>query len=176
MRELVVFGCKKRYEAEAVLCALENLEKEAVIDIEDSAVVEKTLENEVKIQPQGKMSGQFSIAGALYFGLLGGVAGWIISGTLGGATLFGLQAGALIGAISGALAKELVGVGVPPSLAKKLAASIETGTSALIVSIRGSVTSGRVLESLKGAEAQVLQTSLQPPEEAKLKAALAARN
>lgn len=176
MGELIVVEFKERYEADALLYAIEELEKNAVLDIQDSALIFKTPENELDIVHQENLSGQFSISGALYFGFLGAVVGWIISGGHLGTILFALQAGGLLGFIFGSIAAQYSSVGIPGSLIKEVGNALQPGNSVAFIAVRGDLTADRVVEQLRRFQGVVLRTSLPPAQEKILRTALAHAN
>jgi uncharacterized membrane protein len=173
MGDLIAVEFKERYEADAFLFAIQELAEKAVLDVEDSALVLKNGENELDIDQQENLSGQLSVSGALYFGFLGAVAGWIISGCSLGTILFTLQAGVLLGWIAGSVAVVCLKLGVPLSLIREVGNSLEPGHAAAFISVRGTAAAEHVFQQLDRFQGVVLRTSLPPAEEKKLRTALA---
>ena len=81
--------------------------------------------------------------------------------------------GLAIGAASGALSGALSDYGVDDKFIKEVGSTIEPGHSALFLLVE-SWTEDKVMDEVKGFEAQVLQTSLSKEDEAKLQAAFGA--
>ncbi|MBI5570431.1 MAG: DUF1269 domain-containing protein [Desulfomonile tiedjei] len=173
MGDLIAVEFKERCEADAFVFAIQELGEKAVLDVEDSALVFKDGENELDIDQQENLSGQLSVSGALYFGFLGAVLGWIMSGGSLGTTLFTCQAGVLLGWIAGGVAVVCLNLGVPLSLIRELGNALEPGRAISFVSVRGTTAAEKVFEQLKSFQGVVLRTSLPPAEEKKLKTALA---
>jgi uncharacterized membrane protein len=81
--------------------------------------------------------------------------------------------GLAIGAASGALGGALSDYGVDDKFIKEVGKKIEPGHSALFLLVE-SWTEDKVMDEIKGFDAEVLQTSLSKEDEAKLKAAFGA--
>jgi uncharacterized membrane protein len=173
MGDLAVVEFKHRCDADAMLFALQELEKQALIEVEDSALFVKGKSGEIDVEHSRDFFAQLPTSGALYFGFLGAVIGWILSGAFFGGALLGLQFGLVAGFAFGTLAGWLSNTGVPDSLIKKMRAEIEPGNVALFLSVSGSLTSEKVLEVLKRFGGHLRHTSLAPDEEALLKEAVA---
>jgi uncharacterized membrane protein len=173
MGDLAVMEFKNRCDADALLSALGELQKKAVIELEDSALFVKSKTGEIDVEHTRDFFAQLPTSGALYFGFLGAVIGWILSSASLGGALLGLQIGLVAGFGFGTIAGWLSNTGVPDFLIKKMATEIEPGNVALFLSVRGSLASERVLEVLKSFGGHLLHTSLAPDEEALLKKAMA---
>lgn len=173
MGDLAVMEFKNRCDADAFLFALGELQEKAVIELEDSALFVKDRSGEGDVEHSRDFFAQLPTSGALYFGFLGAVIGWILSGAHFGGAFLGLQVGLVAGFAFGTIAGWLSNTGVPDILIKKMGGEIEPGNVALFLSVRGSLTSDRVLEVVRRFGGHLLHTSLAPKEEALLKKALA---
>jgi uncharacterized membrane protein len=174
MGELIVVAFKEPYMADALLTRLKEIDRDTVLDIEDSAVIARAIDGEVAIDKALEPFGQLPASGAIYFGFVAAVFGWILSGASLGGALFGLQAGAILGWIAGAVAGRVYQIGLASQLIDDVAGNVAAGTSALCVMARRPFTDERVLEELKKFQGVVLSTSLSPADEAMLKEAVAA--
>jgi uncharacterized membrane protein len=174
MGELIVVAFKEPYMADALLTRLKEIDKATVLDIVDSAVIARDVDGTVNIDKALEPFGQFPASGAIYFGFVGGVFGWILSGASAGGALFGLQAGVILGWISGAVAGKVMRIGLPTELINDAADNVPAGASALCVLAGRPFTDERVLKELKKFDGVVLSTSLAPSDEAVLKKALLA--
>ena len=172
MGELAVLEFKQRCDADALLCALEELEQESVIELEDSALFVRRQDGETDVEHSQDFFAQLPTSGALYFGFLGGVVGWILSGASYGGALLGLQFGLVAGFILGTVAGWLSGTGVPDFLIKQVGTEIKPGNAALFLSVRGSLTSEKVLKMFRKFGGHLRHSSLAPDEEALLREAL----
>jgi uncharacterized membrane protein len=83
--------------------------------------------------------------------------------------------GLAMGALGGALGGALTDVGVDDKFVKEVGNTIEPGHSALFLLVE-SWTEDKVMDEIKGFEAEVLQTSLSKEDEEKLKAAFGAED
>jgi uncharacterized membrane protein len=168
MGELVAVGFKEPYLADALLYELNELGREYPVDVEDAAVIVRGQDGEIEVKEEFDPFVQFAFSGALYFGFLGAVIGWIL-----GAPFVGLQIGVPLGWILGAVAGRFTPASIPNGVAKELEKAMQPGDSVLLVSARNSWTSDKVLNVLKNFDGELLKTSLPPSEEAKLREALA---
>jgi uncharacterized membrane protein len=76
--------------------------------------------------------------------------------------------GLALGALTGAIAGHFTDVGIDNDFIKQVGASIEPGDSALFLLV-SSWTEDKVLDDLKGYDAQILRTTLSPEQEHKLR-------
>lgn len=174
MHELVVMGFQERYKADALLTAMDDLEKQCVIDLEDAVLVVKEPDGTVSVEQTLDLFSQLPTSAALYFGFLGALLGWILAGSSLAGIVLGLQAGLVIGWILGTVSARFSDVGVPGDLVRELGSTIQPGSVALAVAVRGEVCSEKVLETLKEYDGKLIQTTLTADEAAQLKKALAA--
>jgi uncharacterized membrane protein len=166
MSDLIAVGFKGEDTADQVLNKLQALQKEYLIDLEDSCVVVRDQAGRVHLKQAINLTG----AGAAAGGLRGAMWGTLI-GLLFLNPLIGLAAGAAVGAGSGALAGALSDYGIDDQFIRSVGSTIEPGSSALFVLVR-SVTADRVLPELQPFEGTVLRTSLSNEQEARLQQAL----
>lgn len=173
MGELVVVAFKEPYMADALLTRLKEIDRDTVLELEDSVVIQKELDGTLDITKDLEPYGQLPISGAMYFGFVGGVFGWILSGASLGGALFGLQAGVLFGWISGAVAGKVLTIGVPKELIDQVAEAIPAESSAVCIMAKRPFTDERIVEEFKKFDGVILNTTLVPADEAILKEALA---
>jgi uncharacterized membrane protein len=167
MSDLVVFDFDGIHTADEVLNKLRSLQKEYLIDLEDSCVVERDKDGKVHI----KQAVNLTSFGAARGGLSGALWGTLV-GLLFLNPLAGMAIGALAGAGAGALTGSLADYGINDDFVRRLAQTIPPGSSALFVLVR-SVTFDKVLPEIEPYKPRVLRTSLSDEAEAKLKATLA---
>jgi len=166
MSDLIAVGFKGEHTADQVLNRLQALQKEYLIDLEDSCVVVRDEGGKVHL----KQSLNLTSMGARTGGIRGAMWGAFI-GLLFLNPLIGMVAGAAVGAGSGALAGRLSDYGINDDFIRSVGSTIEPGSSAVFVLVR-SVTADRVLPELQPFEGKVLRTSLSNEQEARLQQAL----
>lgn len=166
MSSLVILGFDGLHTADEVLNKLRSLQKEHLIDLEDSCVVERDAAGKVHI----KQAVNLTALGAAAGGSRGAVWGMLV-GLLFLNPLAGLAIGAAAGAGAGALSGSLADYGIRDDFVKKIAETIPPGSSALCVLVR-SVTEDKVIPELEPYRPRVLKTSLSNEQEAKLRTAL----
>ena len=168
MSDLIVVGFDNPAEATAALTECKKLEKEYLLDLEDAVVVVRDAEGKLHLQ----QSVNLEKIGASYGLFSGGFWGALV-GLLCLNPLAGFVAGSIVGAGAGAIAGKMSDYGIDDNFIKSLGGTIPPNTSALFVLVRKSQPD-KVLTDLaqfKG-HARVLQTSLSPADEGKLRAAL----
>jgi uncharacterized membrane protein len=166
MSNLVVLGFDGIHTADEVLNKLRSLQREYLIDLEDSCVVERDKGGKVHI----KQAVNLMAAGAA----AGGVRGALWSALVG--LLFlnpfaGMAIGAATGVGAGAISGSLIDYGIRDDFIKKLGETIPAESSAIFVLFK-SITEDKVLPEIEPYKPRVLKTSLSNEQEAKLKAAL----
>ena len=155
MNTLVVVGYDEPYKAEEVCLKLRKLQSEYVLDLEDAVVAVKDEKGKVKLHQSVNLSADGAIVGGFW-------------GSLTGLIFLNAAAGAASGA--------LTDVGINDHFMKALSATLSPGSSTLFVLVRRTVPDrDRLLEELKGTGGKILKTSLSHVDEAKLQAALSAR-
>nr|WP_298723176.1 DUF1269 domain-containing protein [uncultured Steroidobacter sp.] len=142
--------------------SLLKMQKQHLIDLEDSVVVTKTDAGKTKLDQATSLTA----AGAIGGGFWGMLIGLIFLNPL---------LGAAVGATAGAVTGKLTDIGLSDQMIKELAASFKPGSSALFVLVRRA-TVDKVLEGLKefAGKGKVYQTSLDKDTEQTLRDALEA--
>jgi uncharacterized membrane protein len=166
MSDMIAVAFKGEHTAGQVLNKLQALQKEYLIDLEDSCVVVRDASGQVHL----KQAVNLTKAGAASGGLQGAMWGTLI-GLLFLNPLIGMVTGAAIGAGSGALAGALTDYGIDDKFIRSVGSSIEPGSSALFILVR-SVTADKVLPELEPFQGTVLRTSLSNEQEERLRQAL----
>jgi len=166
MSNLVVFDFDGIHTADEVLNKLRALQKEYLIDLEDSCVVERDKAGKVHIKQAVNLTAIGAAAGGSRGALLGALVGLLFLNPLAGMAL-----GAIAGAGAGALSGSLTDYGIRDDFIKKLSQTIPAGSSALFVLFK-SITEDKVLPEIEPYKPRVLKTSLSNEAEARLKAAL----
>jgi uncharacterized membrane protein len=142
--------------------ALFRLQKQHLIDLQDSVVVLRDEKGRVKLDQAISLTS----AGAVGGGFWGMLIGLIFLNPL---------LGAAVGAAAGAISGKLTDIGIDDKMMKEMATSLQPGSGALFVLIRRA-TVDKVLEGLKefAGKGKIYQTSLSKDDEATLRAALEA--
>jgi uncharacterized membrane protein len=142
--------------------ALMKMQKQYLIEMEDSVVVTRDAKGKAKLDQVVNLTA----AGAVGGGFWGMLVGMLFLNPL---------LGAAVGSGMGALSGRLSDVGLNDQMMKDIGQSLTPGTSALFVLVRRA-TGDRVLEGLKefAGKGKVFQTSLSADDEAALRAALEA--
>ena len=161
MATLSVLKFDDPYGADLVLMALEGLQEQGTIELEDAAVVSWPLGNK---KPQTRQL--HSTAGA---GALGG-AFW---GFLFGLIFFVPFLGAAIGAGMGALSGSMTDVGIDEDFIKQVREKVTEGTSALFALTSGATAPDKVVDELKQYDFEIISTNLPEEQENKLREAFA---
>jgi len=167
MSDLVVLDFDGIHTADDVLNKLRALQKEHLIDLEDSCVVERTHDGQVHIKQAVNLTAMGAAQGGLSGALWGTLAGLLFLNPLAGMAI-----GGLVGAGAGALSGSLTDYGINDDFVKQLGQTIPPGSSALFVLVR-SATLDKIMPEIEAYKPRVLRTSLSNEAEAKLKAALA---
>lgn len=157
MAHLIAMTFDGETAAADALRSLRQLEKSADLDLEDTAVLVKDGNGEIKFQDE--------LSGATEKGL---VAGGMLGAVLGFAFPI---AGVLLGAASGALVARFLKTGIDPGFAKEVGAALKPDGSALVLIVRQG-TPELVLSALRPYEGSVYQTTLSPELEQELRKAL----
>jgi len=166
MSDLVVMDFDGVHTADEVLNKLRSFQKEHLIDLEDSCVVERGDDGKVHV----KQAVNLTKLGATRGGVSGAFWGMLV-GLLFLNPLAGMAIGTIAGASSGALAGSLTDYGINDEFVKQLGQTIPKGSSALFVLVR-SVTFDKVFPEIEPYKPRLLKTSLSNEDEAKLRAAL----
>lgn len=140
--------------------ALMKMQKEHLIDLEDSVVVTKDAKGKTKLD----QATELTYSGAIGGGFWGMLIGLIFLNPLLGAAL---------GATAGAVTARFTDIGLNNQMMKDLAQSFKPGSSALFILVRRA-TPDKVIAGLKefAGRGRVFQTSLNKDDEATLREAL----
>jgi len=161
MATLSVLKFDDPYGADRVLLALQGLQEQQMITLEDAAVVS---------WPQGnkkpKTRQLFNTSGA---GAMGG-AFW---GFLFGLIFFVPFLGAAIGASMGALSGSMADVGISDDFIKQVREKVTEGTSALFALTSGATAPDKVIDELKQYDFEIISTNLPEEQEKQLREAFA---
>jgi uncharacterized membrane protein len=160
MSNLVAMVYDDEATAFAVRAELVKMQKEFLVELEDSVVVTRNKNGKVKLDQAVNLTS----AGAIGGGFWGMLIGLIFLNPL---------LGAAVGATAGAVSGKFTDVGINDKMMKELAASLQPGTSALFVLVRRATTD-KVLKGLEqfAGKGKILQTSLNKDEEDSLREAL----
>ena len=156
MTALTVWKFNTPEGAQNALNKLESLSKQALLTIEDAAVVS---------WPPGKKKPKtrqlHSMGGA---GALGGAFWGLLFGLLFFMPLFGLAVGAGIGALAGHFSD----YGIDDDFIKQVQSKVTQGTSALFL-LSSEVTVDKVSDAFKETQMELVQSNLSAEQEAKLR-------
>lgn len=143
-----------------VRAQLLKMQKEFLIDLEDSVVVTRDLNGKTRLD----QAVHLTAAGAVGGGFWGMLIGMVFLNPL---------LGAAVGATAGAISAKMTDIGIDDKMVKELTASLQPGSSALFVLVRRA-TADKVLEGLKqfAGKGKVLMSSLNKDEEHTLREAL----
>ena len=162
MSTLVAVVFEDETTAFEMRAALLKMQKQYLIDMEDSVVVIKNQNTTIKLDQAINLTA----AGAWGGGFWGLLIGLLFLNPL---------LGAAIGATAGAISARFRDIGLNDQWMKDLAQSFKPGSSALFVLVRR-MTADKVLDGLKqfAGRGKVFQTSLNKDDEATLRASLEA--
>ncbi len=147
--------------ADRVLLALQGLQEQRMITLEDAAVVSWPAGNK---KPSTRQLHSMPGAGAV------GGAFW---GFLLGLIFFVPFLGAAVGAGMGALSGSLADVGIDDDFVKRVREEVTPGTSALFALTSGATAPDRVIDELKQYDFDVVSTNLSEEQENRLREAFA---
>jgi uncharacterized membrane protein len=168
MSDLVVVTYPDEYKAGDVLAALQRLEKQLLIDMEDAAYIVKGDDGKIKLHETVPLTKIGATAGLGRGTIWGALIGLLFMQPALGAVV-----GAAVGATTGAIGGKLADYGIPNDFIKQLGHDLQNGTSALFVLVRRS-TPDKILAEIKQYGGTVLHTSLSAEAEKRLQSALAA--
>lgn len=158
MSTLVAIAYPDRDTAEQVRREMMQAMKEHLLTLEDAVVVEHTADGKIKLHQALPTTGTGAVGGAAWGGLIG---------LLFLAPLMGMA----VGAAGGALAGKMTDSGVNDSFMKELGAKLPPGGAALIA--LGQVESrDKLLDRVRHYGGEIIQTSLDREDEARLRAAM----
>jgi uncharacterized membrane protein len=160
MSNLVAVVFKDETTAFEMRTALLKMQKQYLIDMEDSVVVTKDSQGKIKLDQAVNLTSAGAIGGGFW-------------GLLIGLLFLNPLLGAAVGAGVGALSGKLSDIGINDQMMKDVAQSFRPNSSALFVLIRR-VTADKVIAGLKefAGRGTVFQTSLNKDDEAALREVL----
>ncbi len=160
MTSLVAVVFKDETTAFEMRTALLRMQKENLIELEDSVVVTRSPKGRVKLDQAVSLTS----AGAIGGGFWGMLIGLIFLNPL---------LGAAIGAAAGGISGRFSDIGVNDQVMREIGQSMQPGSSALFVLVRRA-TPDKVFDGLKSftGKGRVFQTSLNKDEESSLREAL----
>ena len=159
MATLSVLKFNDPYGADRVLLALQGLQEQQMINLEDAAVVSWPQGNK---KPTTRQLHSTSGTGAL------GGAFW---GFLFGLIFFVPFLGAAIGAAIGA--GSMADVGIDDDFIKQVREKVTEGTSALFALTSGATAPDKIIDELKQYDFEIISTNLPEEQENKLREAFA---
>jgi uncharacterized membrane protein len=116
MSELVAVSYPDVYRAGEVCAALQRLQQEFLIEMEDAAYVTRERDGKIKLHQTQPVVGMATGIGASRGTLWGALIGLLFM-----QPLLGMAAGAVLGAASGAIAGRMADYGIPDQFMKDLA-------------------------------------------------------
>lgn len=147
MAQLVVLGFATKQQAEQVFALMnDQLAKQELIKLEDSALVWRDPDGKVRMQQSLSTTGAGALAGAFW-------------GTLVGLLFLAPVVGLAVGAGTGAIAGKLTDVGIDDKMIKQIGATLEPGKAA-VFALASQATRDRVIEAIRPYNPTVLQTNL----------------
>src|SRR5215831_21173443 len=162
MSNLVAIVFEDETTAFEMRAALLKMQKQYLIEMEDSVVVTKNQKGAIKLDQAVNLTAAGAIGGGFW-------------GMLIGLLFLNPRLGAAVGATAGAVSARFKDIGINDQMMRDLAQSFKPGSSALFVLLR-KMTADKVLEGLKpfSGKGRVFQTSLNKDDEAALRASLEA--
>lgn len=160
MSSLVAVVFEDETSAFEMRMALQRMQKEFLIDMEDAAVVTRNDKGKVKLDQVTSLTA----AGAIGGGFWGMLLGFIFMNPL---------VGAAVGAATGGFMGRMTDIGVDDKVMREVGQAMKPGSSALFVLVRRA-TMDKVLEGLKpfAGKGKIFQTSLNKDDESALREAL----
>lgn len=161
MSNLVVITFDNAEEAGKVRESLRSLEKQGLLNLDDSAVIVKDAEGKVHVKNQ-------TDRGVVIGAVSGGFLGLLI------ASIFFPFAGILGGALVGAVVGKMADLGVDQKFVQEISLALKPDSSAIFVMVR-QANPAAVVAALKPYQGQVHQTSLPTEAEEELRRILSKR-
>lgn len=160
MSNLIAVVFEDETTAFEMRAALVRMQKQYLIDLEDSVVVTRDHNGRTKLDQAVNLTA----AGAIGGGFWGMLIGFLLLNPL---------LGAAVGATAGAIAAKFRDIGIDDNMMRELGSSLKPGTSALFVLVRRA-TLDKVVEGLKpfAGKGKIFQTSLSKDDETSLRDAL----
>lgn len=160
MSDLVAVVFEDEATAFEMRAALLKMQKQNLIELEDSVVVTRNQKGKVKLDQAVSLTSAGAVGGGFW-------------GLLVGLLFFNPLLGAAVGATAGAVSGHFTDIGVNDEVVRNLGQSMKAGTSALFVLVRRA-TVDKVLDGLQAfvGKGKIFQTSLTKDDEAALREAL----
>lgn len=172
MSDLVVLGFDTLDGATLAREEIWKLENEYLVDVDDAVVVRRTDDGKIHLDQS---------VHTVALGAVDGVWSGMLLGTLIGLVFLNPLAGFAVGAVAGGTAGTIGGAltdfGINDDFMKSVGATLKPGTSALFVLVR-KVEPQKVVSHLRALSGHphLIQTSLSPEAEQKLRTALVVDN
>ena len=147
--------------ADRVLLALQGLQEQQMINLEDAAVVSWPQGNKKPTTRQLHSTGGAVALGGAFWGFLFGLI------------FFVPFLGAAIGAGMGALTGSMADVGIDDDFIKQVREKVTEGTSALFALTSGATAPDKIIDELKQYDFEIISTNLPEEQENKLREAFA---
>jgi uncharacterized membrane protein len=160
MATLTAWKFSTPYGADDALATLEKLQSEALIQVQDAAVV--------SWEPGRSKPKTREMHSGKRIGALGGGFWGLLFGLIFFVPILGLAIGAATGALFGSLAD----VGISDSFINTVREKVTPGTSALFL-LSSDAVMDRVRSEFRGTQAELISTNLSEDQEAKLREAFA---
>jgi uncharacterized membrane protein len=161
MATLSVLKFNDPYGADRVLLALQGLQEQQMINLEDAAVLS---------WPQGnKKPTTRQLHGTAGAGALGGAFWGFLFGMIFFVPFLGAAIGAWVGAVNGSLAD----VGIDDEFIKQVREKVTSGTSALFALTSGATAPDKIIDELRQYDFEIISTNLPEEQEKKLREAFA---
>ena len=161
MATLSVLKFNDPYGADRVLLALQGLQEQQMINLEDAAVVSWPQGNKKPTTRQLHSTGGAGALGGAFWGFLFGLI------------FFVPFLGAAIGAGMGALTGSMADVGIDDDFIKQVRDKVTEGTSALFALTSGATAPDKIVDELKKYDFEIISTNLPEEQENKLREAFA---
>lgn len=160
MSTLVAVVFDDAFTAFDMRTSLLRMQRENLIDLEDSVVVTRDARGKVKLDQATNLTAVGAVGGGFW-------------GLLIGLLFLNPLIGAAVGATAGVLASRFKDIGVDDAMARDVGQSLKPGSSALFVLIRRA-TVDKVLDGLKAfaGKGKIFQSSLTKDDENTLREAL----
>jgi uncharacterized membrane protein len=162
VKELIVFVFETETGADEMAAAVQELQTEKVMVLDDAAVVVRPADGKPKVKQSQKLVGAGALGGAFW-------------GMLIGMLFFMPWLGLALGAVTGAIIGKTTDLGIDDDFIQRTSESIQPGGSALFLLV-ADVTPDKALERLSEFDATLLRTSLSEEDEAKLREAFGAHD
>jgi uncharacterized membrane protein len=169
MADIIVIGFDQEHQAKQAMTVVRQMAVDGLLDVEDMGVVTRDAAGQSSYQPEEWQPGAGTGAG------LGGALGLFVGALLipltGGAGA--MAAGGALGAGTGLIAGGLSRLGVDLRFTELAQELLQPGTAALVIQV-GHVLADpdALLARLPPVRGKLLQTTLDPAAETKLRAAL----